>query len=236
MKKLCLLILLMMPLASCYFSETREKQKPVVNELENHRKYFLRESIVQFPLFTYNVWDFESFEFDDMMTKRETRLYNIRQKAALGENIYIIRNLVEDKKEYVLKEDFIHPNKLDLTYYSIYLDENDASSDKLVSLSQIFADDNFNFKVEMGGKTYRINKTNEMLNSPVGTVRNIAFALTDEEGTVYCYFLKKFSFNFNQYEIVINTDNILEKDGFYITLCIFVDQVLKENNYYYKYY
>lgn len=239
MKKLTLLTLIIVSLVnstSCYFSETKEKQKPVVEEVENNRKYYMKESWLQFGLFTYNVWDLDSFEFDSVMEKRESRLYNIRQKADLGENIFMIKNMAEEKTEYVVKREYKNRDKLDMTYFSIFRDLKDASSDKLAFISQVYPDDNFLFKAEIGDKTYEINKTNPMLNSPVGSVKNIAFALKDDEGEVYCYFLKKFSFTGNIYEIVINSENLLYNDGFYVALCIFVDQVLKENNYYYKYY
>lgn len=208
-------------------SDDTKKQMLVRPQFDFQKTYLLRQAPLYFSIH-YNVWKsvpINLFDFDSIQDFQNAKQFKVFQKITLIDNIYNIEDRV-NKKKYVLKNEKTDDSDKFLTY-SINSENKSIGLIKQVEEKNIF-----NFELKYKDRIFLINGSKK---NSEDNIYGFVYEIIDKDknrklGVIF----KEYKYYINEYEIYINREFGIVEDPIFIALGVFIDQVLRENDYQYK--
>jgi uncharacterized protein YxjI len=222
MKYIILIIFLAAVLLSCGFSDIKNEslKRPVFE----HQKTLIldRYPVEIFP--TYYVYSTKYGAFFDPQDQAEGTLYKINKNASIGKENFTVTDF-KNKIIYSMKEENNVQDK-EKAYYSI-----SENGNKFCEIKAKFKSDFLKYDVMYKNELYSFEgKINQFSN----IIHSIDFTLKDKDKILCSIYKQQYYFK-DQYEVIINRKENPVDNLTYLSLAVFVDQVLNENGMIYKY-
>jgi hypothetical protein len=217
-------LLLILAATSCGVNDAKEKytERP---RFDFQKTYLLRQVPFYFSIY-YNIWKnvpVDLQEFGSLKDIKGAKLYDAHKVLQFIGNSYIIEDN-ENKKNYLLKQE----NKSsELIKYSVSLNKKE-----LAVIKQLEAKNILSFEVSYKDRIFEIN--GEMRKADENVFAFVYEIRDKEKNRTLGKIFKEYRNFMNEYEIYINREFGIVEDHMFITLGIFIDQILRENGYQYK--
>jgi hypothetical protein len=216
--------LLILAVLSCDIDDAKDKylDRP---KFDFQKTYLLRQVPLYFSIY-YNIWKnvpVDLFEFGSLKDIKTAKLFDAHQVIELVGTSYVLEDNA-NKKKYLLKKESATD---ELIRYSISLDKKE-----IASIKQLEAKNILNFDVSYKERTFQISGE---IRKNADTVYAFVYEIKDKEkNRIIGKIFKEYKYFLNEYEISINREFGIVEDPIFITLGIFIDQILRENGYQYK--
>jgi hypothetical protein len=221
-------LLMIMVFSNCLTdSDETKKQMLVRPKFDFQKTYLLRQAPLYFSIH-YNVWKsvpINLMDFDTIQDYKDAKQFKVFQKITLVGNVFNIDDRV-NKKQYVLKDEKTDISDKFLTY-SI------SSNNKSIGLIKQAEENNFlNYELDYKDRAFLINGS---IKKSEDNVYGFVYEIIDKDknrnlGMIF----KEYKYYINEYEIYINREFGIVEDPIFITLGVFLDQVLRDHGYQYK--
>ncbi len=225
MKKIAILFIIILSI-SC-FSQQVKKENLTRSSFEYQKTFILRQMPVDF-ITIYNVWKYypvDFTEFTNFKEMQEAKLFKVKQKITFIGNHFVISDKTSGKKFDLIEEYNIDSSSDGIITYKIHEDK------KIIgTINQIYSNELFTYDFIYKDETYKIEgeikKFGQNIHSFVFNIKTNDAIL----GTIF----KQYKYFQNEYEIIINRAYNNIDDPIFICFGVFIDQILKENGYFYK--
>jgi hypothetical protein len=218
MRKIFLFIFMLAILTSCGFYETR-RQGVVRPTFEMQKTYVLiRYPVEIIPI--YYVWTQKYTAFFEQRDLKDSVVFKATKDFSFSENKFTIEE-AKTKKKYYLKEE---ENKMDKDRILYSITNKDGLN---IKISAKFKDDFLVYEFIFNEDVYQFEGK---INKFAEAIYSFDFVLKKNDIEI-AHIFKEYTYFKNETEVIINKKVSKFDDLAYISLGVFVDQILRENGY-----
>ncbi len=208
----------------CGYSEVRQKnlQRPTFAFQET---YTLLRAPFEIGMPSYTVYSPDYPALWDITDKDSNTLYKINKKPSLSENSFVIKD-PKSEYSYNLVENYITNRKFRKIDYTFY-----ENKQKKYDVVQEYIDDIFNYSIKKDNNLYKIEgKANKALRSTT----SFTYEIKDQNNSTVAYIYREYRYFKDEYEIIVNKEIKSFSPVEYVSLAVFIDEIMVRYGYNYN--